>query len=191
MPVLEASPPPSSIIPVKLRADHNGEEIVLATHTDSIQAMLLTADRYPEAGIMVKGRLGAVEERRIVQDSLYRVFTKSRAERAAALRRRMGEVGCSGEPYLSVEQSEAGEPFECGFFRLNKLVTGLFAGELNANTLMVQFGGATELEIGSNVCDEAELAPYADKMAFEIRARQMGELPMSILMGKFRQGEAN
>ena len=130
---------------------------------------------------MIKGRVGEAEEHRIVADPLFIAFSQKRIERVKALREAQRiPFGSENPSRLTVGQS-AGEPFRCEFFRMNELVDGFFDGKVNATHLLVNFGGATDLEIGSDTANHEQLAAYAAELVFQVHARQLGEVPDSIL----------
>ena len=172
-----------------IRADFNyvevDRELVVATHTDTIQAMLLVSCRFQDLDVSIKGRLGGDEEERIVTDPLFQAFTKRRVERDKALRSmQMIEAGSEQKTTLLAEESGDGQPFSCGFFRMNTLVEGVRTGRTNATQLMANFGGITSIEVGSDVADHSGLGEYAAALIFEVHARQLGEVPNSILVSR-------
>jgi hypothetical protein len=181
--LIEALPEPAVQIGASFnRVDDRGE-LILSTHVDTIQAMLLTTGDFPELEVMIKGRVGGQEEGRITADPLFRVFTQRRVERDKLLREsQITPAGLPTRRRLTVEEAADSEPFQCGFFDMNKLVRGLLKGEVNAAHLMINFGGATDLEIGSDTASRPQLEAYAAELVFQVHARQLGEVPNSILM---------
>ena len=166
------------------RIDDQGE-LILSAHVDTIQAMLLTSSEFPGLDVMIKGRVGKQEEGRIVSDPLFRAFTERRVERDKLLREtQVVSADSQDRQRLKVEESANGKPFQCKFFDMNELVRGLLSGEVNANRLMVNFGGATDLEIGSDKAGREELETYAAELVFQVHARQLGEVPESILLSR-------
>lgn len=161
-------------------------ELILSAHVDTIQAMLLTSGNFPELDVMIKGRVGGDEEGRITADPLFKAFTQKRIERDKSLREaQIVSPDSESRSRLTVEQS-VDEPFRCKFFRMNELVEGLITGEVNATRLMVNFGGATDLEIGSDVASHEQLETYAAELVFQVHARQLGEVPDSILRNRLQ-----
>lgn len=163
---------PEEVITTSLNHHEDGRELVVAAHADSIQAMLITSGRFRDLEVMIKGRVGGDEEPRIVSDTLYQAFMKRRVEREKCLRARS---------HLSAEDSSDGQDFQCGFFAMNELVDAVMSGKTNTTHLVVNFGGLTELEIGSDVASHSQLAEYAAALIFEVHSRQFGKVTDSIL----------
>lgn len=154
-----------------------GDDRIVAAHTDSIQSLIITASHYPELKVMIKGRVSEGQEERIASDPLFKAFTSVRAERQAAV----NQTVASKLGRLGVEMSSTSEPFRCNYFSMNTLVEGLLTGEANGNNLLINFGGATHVEIGSDKCKLDQLERFGDLLKWGVRTRQLGEVTDSIL----------
>lgn len=170
---------PNTTLKVDFNANRDPNEPPLTAHTDTIQAIVLACRDQKELNLMIKGRVDD-EAERVSSDPMFQAFIKTRAERRSMVHRDAQNPELS-QRTLSVEQSTDGVPFECKFFDMNKIVDAVFSGRTTANQLMVNFGGVTQLEVGSNSASLAQLEEAGDILTKEIRARQLGELPVSIL----------
>ncbi len=173
---------PLTVVTADFNAGYDRSKPPVTVHTDSIQAMIIVCRDQEDLNLMIKGRVEE-EADRISADSLYQDFVKTRAERKHMVHRDMQNPELM-QSSLTVEQSANGEPFDCKFFDMNRVVEAVFSGATNANRLMVNFGGATEVEIGSSSCSLLQLEHASEVLIKEVRARQLGELPVSLLASR-------
>lgn len=170
---------PLTVITADFNADSEQDKPPLTAHTDTIQAMVLACRDQESLNLMIKGRVDE-EAARVSADPMFQAFIKTRAERKSMVHQDTQNPELA-QNKLTVEQSADGAPFECTFFDMNKVVAAIFSGRTSANQLMVNFGGITEVEIGSNTATQTELEEAGDILIKEVRARQLGELPVAIL----------
>lgn len=156
---------------------------ILAAHTDTVQALILVASQHPSLGVFARGRASEGQSDKISQDPLIKAYV---AERAG----RNGEANAyiaSSLGRLSVEMSSEGSTYSSKFLSLNKIVDDVFDGKTNANKLMTNFGGLTEIEIGSKTCSQENLSRFGRLLRWEVRNRQLGEIPDSVLHKRMRE----
>ncbi len=150
-------------------------EILLSTHVDSIQAILLTLEKHRGEDLYIKGR--CVDEEGQVMDimtnEVYEIFASRTSDRHAALHMASQRMGSDIGRLVIRTESGLDKNFPCKYYDGDQLVEDWLSGRVTANHLMPVFGGVTALSIGSNALSRDELEAVGTEISGEISRYQV------------------
>ena len=175
---------PKNIISFDFGTTDVSENVLLSTHVDTIQAMLLVFSQHQQKGLHIKGR--CVEQpgqiMTIMQDEMVHTFMKIRATDRASIfdiasAHSGKQVSCVS---MTVEDGLI-QNFPSIYYSTDNLLYDWSEGKVSSIQLLPILGGATTHSIGSDTSSVKELNQISAEIIREVRKRQLAG---SVILGE-------
>ena len=159
-----------------LKAADRSYDQLIATHTDSIQAMLAFFVNHDDEDLYIKGRdithTGQVMN--IVTDDIYDTFASRGVDRALVMHVIQQRRGVHLGGMAIHAEMGAGKKFPCKYYSGEVLAEDFLSSKVTANHLMPALGGLTAISLGSNQLDAEALQERGNELVDDIWTRQDG-----------------
>lgn len=181
---------PSNQVDVDFEPSIVNPNVIVSTHVDTIQVLLLELQKSPELDLHVKGRVAdspvLIDE--ITGDSMFQLFTSLRAnDRARIFTRLSNDSGIPlNKPHLHVGYNGTEEGFATKFYSGRELVDDWTQGKTNPIKLLPIFGGATILTFGSDVASVEEITEFGRYFRYEVWDKQINGTSVRVEQQKAR-----
>jgi hypothetical protein len=183
---------PDQKVTVDFEPTFHSTSVLISTHVDTLQALMLEGMRHQSLGLFVLGRELDGQLDRILDDPLFRLFTGLRSfERARAIDRLNELLPADSRavrrPKYTVDMA-IDEPFKCRYIGLNQIVREFENGDTTPILLMPLLGGVTTIEFASHTASKPELDAFADDLKTAVWDRQLGSSIVSDVILAATQG---